>query len=84
MAIHFCLENSMDGGAWRATVHGVAKTQTLLKRASRQQGEKVSRVVFFFHFVRLFHIYLFFLNLFFRAVLGSQQSGSFYFQGGVS
>ena len=20
-----CLENSMDGGAWRATVHGVAK-----------------------------------------------------------
>ena len=23
-----CLENSMDGGAWRATVHGVAKSQT--------------------------------------------------------
>ena len=23
-----CLENPMDGGAWRATVHGVAKTQT--------------------------------------------------------
>ena len=22
-----CLENSMDGGAWRATVHGVAKSQ---------------------------------------------------------
>ena len=36
MAIHFCLENSMDGGAWRATVHGVAKTQTQLKRVSRQ------------------------------------------------
>ena len=25
-----CLENSMDGGAWQATVHGVAKSQTLL------------------------------------------------------
>ena len=26
-----CLENSMDRGAWWATVHGVAKNQTLLK-----------------------------------------------------
>ena len=25
-----CLENSMDRGAWRATVHGVAKSQTEL------------------------------------------------------
>ena len=23
-----CLENSMDRGAWRATVHGVGKSQT--------------------------------------------------------
>ena len=23
-----CLENPMDRGAWRATVHGVAKSQT--------------------------------------------------------
>ena len=23
-----CLENSMDRGAWRATAHGVAKSQT--------------------------------------------------------
>ena len=23
-----CLENPMDGGAWKATVHGVAKSQT--------------------------------------------------------
>jgi len=31
MATHtsiFCLENSTDRGAWRATVHGVAKSQT--------------------------------------------------------
>ena len=26
-----CLENSMDQGAWRATVHGVAKNWTQLK-----------------------------------------------------
>ena len=25
-----CLENPMDGGAWKATVHGVAKTRTQL------------------------------------------------------
>ena len=28
------LENPMDRGAWRATVHGVAKSQTWLKRLS--------------------------------------------------
>ena len=26
---YFCLENCMDRGAWWATAHGVAKTQTL-------------------------------------------------------
>ena len=25
-----CLENPMDGGAWRAAVHGVARSQTRL------------------------------------------------------
>ena len=25
-----CLENSMDGGAWWATVHGIAKSRTQL------------------------------------------------------
>ena len=25
-----CIENFMDGGAWRATVHGVAKSRTRL------------------------------------------------------
>ena len=31
---HSCLKNSMDRGAWRATAHGVTKSQTLLKRLS--------------------------------------------------
>ena len=28
---HSCLENPMDGGAWWATVHGVAKSRTRLR-----------------------------------------------------
>ena len=27
---YFCLENPMDGGAWWAAVHGVAKSRTRL------------------------------------------------------
>ena len=27
---HFCTENPMDRGAWQATVHGIAKSQTSL------------------------------------------------------
>ena len=27
-----CLENSVDRGAWEATVHGVAKSQTRMKQ----------------------------------------------------
>ena len=27
---YFCLENSTDGGAWWATVHGVTKSRTRL------------------------------------------------------
>ena len=29
-----CLQNSMDRGAWQATVHGVSKSRTLLGRLS--------------------------------------------------
>ena len=31
-----CLQNPMDGGAWRATVHRVAKSWTQPKRLSMQ------------------------------------------------
>ena len=34
-----CLENPMDGGAWWATVHGVAESQT-----------RLSNFIFTFHF----------------------------------
>ena len=39
--LHYsCLENSVDRGAWRATVHGVAKSQTrqLLSLSTAQQS----------------------------------------------
>ena len=32
-----CLENPMDGGAWWATVHGVAKSQTRLSNFTFQK-----------------------------------------------
>ena len=31
-----CLENPMDGEAWKATVHGITKSWTWLKRLSMQ------------------------------------------------
>ena len=40
---HSCLENSMDGGAWWAAVHGVAKSQT-----------RLSDFTFTFHFHPVF------------------------------
>ena len=33
-----CLENSMDGGAWWATVHGVAKTLKQLSDFTKHVG----------------------------------------------
>ena len=33
------LENPMDSGAWRATVHGVAKSRTRLKQLSAVSGQ---------------------------------------------
>ena len=36
-----CLENTMDREAWQATVHGVAKSQTRLKRLNTHTRKKV-------------------------------------------
>ena len=33
-----CLENPMDGGAWQAIVHGVAKSQTQLSNFTHSPG----------------------------------------------
>ena len=37
------LENPMDGGAWKAAVHEVAKSQTRLKRLGSSSIESVNR-----------------------------------------
>ena len=35
---HSCLETPLDRGAWRATVHGITKSQTQLKRLGLHTG----------------------------------------------
>ena len=37
---YYCLENRMDRGAWQATVHGVAKSQTQLSNFTFTFGVK--------------------------------------------
>ena len=37
-----CLENLMDGGAWWSAVHGVAQSQTQLKRLSSSDAIQFS------------------------------------------
>ena len=39
------LENPMDRGDWRATVHGVAKSQTRLKRLSTHASNNKLAIV---------------------------------------
>ena len=46
-----CLENPMDRRAWRATVHGVAKSWTWLKRLATSHGSSI------FNFLRNLHIF---------------------------
>ena len=45
-------ENPMDGGAWRATVHGIAQSRTRLKRlssSSRHFFKKIEDIKGTFH-----------------------------------
>ena len=35
---HSCLENSMDRGAWRATVHGVAKESDIIEQLNNNNN----------------------------------------------
>ena len=35
---YYCLENAMDRGAWWATVHGVAKSQTRLSTQAEKEN----------------------------------------------
>ena len=39
-----CLENPRDGGAWWAAVHGVAQSQTQLKRLSSSSSSVVKNL----------------------------------------
>ena len=39
--LQYCMENPMDRGAWRATVHRVTKSWTRLKRLSMQANLQI-------------------------------------------
>ena len=49
-----CLENPMDRGAWRATVHGVTKSWTQLSdfTHSRHMNHGLTLILSFFSFVQ--------------------------------
>ena len=42
---YYCLENSMDRGAWQATVHGVAKSRTRLSNSTATHQRQKHRCV---------------------------------------
>ena len=43
--LYFCLGNSMDRGAWQATVHGVARVGHDLAAKQQQQQEKKNKQI---------------------------------------
>ena len=49
--LYSCLENPMDGGAWRAAVYGVAQSRTQLKQLSSSSSRFRSYEVVIFHFI---------------------------------
>ena len=56
---YVCLENPMDRGAWQATIHRVARSQTQLK----QQGMHIYLVNSYFTYL-LMSVLLLFRNIF--------------------
>ena len=47
-----CLENPIDRGAWRATVHRFAKSQTRLKRLSSSSSSNATSQLSSCHFIK--------------------------------
>ena len=44
-----CLENSMERGAWQATVHGIAKSQTQLSDSEQRQNPENPGLAWWVH-----------------------------------
>ena len=70
-----CLDNPMDRGAWRATVHRATKSRTRLKQLS-MHTQYINTFLFYsytFHFCLLFHIFtgywIYFPVLYIRTLL---------------
>ena len=58
-----CLKNPMDGGAWQATVHGVAKSRTRLSDFTFKFQTYISSflldIYFFFRYLSIFILLIF-------------------------
>ena len=52
-----CLENPMDRGVWKATVHEVAKSQTQLKQLGTHAGTHISLSLCIYIYVYTYHLY---------------------------
>ena len=64
-----CLENLMDGGAWWAAVHGVAKSRTRLSDLTSQRPDMGAYVcVYLVHIVFSFNSFISFSVLFISTV----------------
>ena len=60
-----CLEKPMDRGAWRATVHGVTKSQTGLKALSMHRQATWEALKLFYNVVLVSAVFLFIYILFY-------------------
>ena len=67
-----CLENPMDRGAWQATVHGVAKSQT-----------RMSNFTFTFHFHALEKAMATHSSVLAWRILGTEEPGGLQFMGSL-
>ena len=76
-----CLENSMDRGAWRATVHGSAKSQTQLSTHTRAStSHRYDRLVKIHWIIQLGSMHCLYL---YSTLPGVRLSGSKFHDGGL-
>ena len=61
---YFCLENSMDTGAWWATVQGVAKSQTWLSNYHFDINNIHWKKIFYYYCLSFFFNFIFFNFIF--------------------
>ena len=72
---HSCLENPMENRTWQSTVHGVAKSRTLLKWLKQQQILCMITLLLFLYFFWRWGGLYFRLVVIFRLITSMRPSG---------